>query len=96
MTVLKDLVGAGEEDQVRKILTHAHLSVVNAKWTDPHTKANALLQAHFSRSHISPDLQSDQRFVVPLATRLLQVSSFRIGPSNVKAHVLFEYLYNFI
>ena len=57
---------------MRKILIHAHLAVDNAKWTDPHTKANAMLQAHFARSNLSADLQADQRVVVPLATRLLQ------------------------
>ena len=57
---------------MRKILMHAHLAVENAKWTDPHTKANALLQAHFARSHLSGDMQADQAIVVPLATRLLQ------------------------
>ena len=60
---------------MRKILIHAHLAVDNAKWTDPHTKANALLQAHFARSNLSADLQADQRVVVPLATRLLQAHS---------------------
>ena len=60
---------------MRKILIHAHLAVDNAKWTDPHTKANALLQAHFARSNLSADLQADQRVVVPLATRLLQARS---------------------
>lgn len=61
---------------MRKILIHAHLAVESAKWTDPHTKANALLQAHFGRAHISVDLQSDQSRVLPLATRLLQVRSW--------------------
>ena len=51
------------------------MAVDNAKWTDPHTKANALLQAHFSRSNLTGDLQADQRVVVPLATRLLQVTT---------------------
>ena len=69
---------AGEDDVVRKILIHAHLAVDNAKWTDPHTKANALLQAHFGRSNMSADLQADQAAVLPLATRLLQVRANKI------------------
>ena len=65
---------AGEEDAVRRILMHAQLAVESAKWTDPHTKTNALLQAHFSRSNVSADLAADQRVIIPQATRLLQAS----------------------
>eukprot|EP00983_Pelagomonas_calceolata_P114795 1160128-Pelagomonas_calceolata.AAC.15 len=46
--------------------------VDSAKFTDPHTKVNALLQAHFSRTNITGDLSQDQRAVVPEAVRLLQ------------------------
>lgn len=67
----------GEEEAVRKILIHAPLAIESAKWGDPHTKANALLQAYFSRSNLALDLQADQRKIVPMATRLLQV-----GPSG--------------
>jgi len=42
-----------------------------AKYTDPHTKANILLQCHFSRMPIPVDLVGDQKVVVELATRLL-------------------------
>ena len=52
---------------------HAPLAVEAARWTDPHTKANALLQAHFSRSPVQGDLAADQRAVVLQAVRLLQV-----------------------
>lgn len=52
---------------------HAHMAVPNGKWTDPHTKANALLQSHFSGSHLSAAMQADQRTVLPLVMRLLQV-----------------------
>jgi pre-mRNA-splicing helicase BRR2 len=65
----------GDEEAVRRLLMHAQLAVESAKWGDPHTKANALLQAHFSRTHLGPDLQSDQRQVVGEATRLLQVGA---------------------
>ena len=64
---------AGDEDSVRKLLLHAPLAVEAPKWTDPHTKANSLLQAHFSRTALAGDLAADQRTVVPQATRLLQV-----------------------
>lgn len=56
------------------MLLHAPLPVEAPKWTDPHTKVNALLQAHFSRSSIpSGDLAADQRTVLQQTTRLLQV-----------------------
>lgn len=62
----------GEEDMVRKLMLHAPMSVEAPKWTDPHTKANALLQSHFSRRSLSDDLSADQRTVVGQSTRLLQ------------------------
>ena len=59
---------------MRKLLLHAPLPVDAPKWTDPHTKVNALLQAHFSRASIpSGDLAADQRTVLQQTTRLLQV-----------------------
>jgi hypothetical protein len=64
---------AGDEDAVRKLLLHAPLAVEAPKWTDPHTKANALMQAHFSRTVLAGDLAADQRTVVQQSTRLLQV-----------------------
>ena len=57
---------------MRRLLTHAPLAVTDARWTEPRTKANALLQAHFSRQPLSGDLAADQRTVVLQATRLLQ------------------------
>jgi hypothetical protein len=57
---------------VRRLLAHAPLAVTDARWSEPRTKANALLQAHFSRQPLSGDLAADQRTVVLQATRLLQ------------------------
>lgn len=61
---------------MRRLLIHAHMAVEDGKWTDPHTKANALLQCHFSRTNLSSDMQADQRTVLPLVMRLLQVMNF--------------------
>ena len=59
---------------MRKLLLHAPLAVDAPKWTDPHTKVNALLQSHFSRAAIpSGDLAADQRTALQQTTRLLQV-----------------------
>ncbi len=70
----------GEEEAVRKLLAHAPLAVERARYTDPHTKANALLQAHFTRSVkdakgnliVKGDLVTDQRAILVEASRLLQ------------------------
>jgi pre-mRNA-splicing helicase BRR2 len=62
----------GEEERVRRLINHQRFSFENPKCTDPHVKANALLQAHFSRQDISANLAMDQREVLLSATRLLQ------------------------
>ena len=68
---------------MRKLLLHAPLAVDAPKWTDPHTKVNALLQSHFSRASIpSGDLAADQRTVLQQTTRLLQVRSAAAGVSR--------------
>lgn len=63
----------GEENVVEKMLRHAAVSVDKPRYSDPHTKVNALLQAHFSRERLSGDLANDTRTSVKEAARLLQV-----------------------
>ncbi|KAG2697994.1 hypothetical protein I3760_07G130100 [Carya illinoinensis] len=65
-------VRPGEEDVVRRLINHQRFSFENPKCTDPHVKANALLQAHFSRQTVGGNLASDQREVLLSASRLLQ------------------------
>ncbi|XAR59953.1 RNA helicase [Bertholletia excelsa] len=62
----------GEEELIRKLINHQRFSFENPKCTDPHVKANALLQAHFSRQAVGGNLASDQREVLLSASRLLQ------------------------
>ncbi|KAL0699137.1 hypothetical protein Bca4012_055259 [Brassica carinata] len=62
----------GEEGRVRRLINHQRFSFENPNCTDPHVKANALLQAHFSRQDIITNLEMDQREVLVSATRLLQ------------------------
>ncbi|XP_048127007.1 DExH-box ATP-dependent RNA helicase DExH12-like [Rhodamnia argentea] len=62
----------GEEDAVRRLIHHQRFSLENPKATDPHVKANALLQAHFSRQPVGGNLALDQREVLLSASRLLQ------------------------
>ena len=66
------LVRPGEELAVEKLLRHAPLAVEKPRYADAHTKVNALLQSHISRSHMNPDLRHDARQAVLLAPKLLQ------------------------
>jgi pre-mRNA-splicing helicase BRR2 len=63
----------GEENVVEKMINHAPVAVDKPKFSDPHTKVNALLQAHFSRERLSGDLGNDARTAVRESARLLQV-----------------------
>ncbi len=62
----------GEEEVVRRLINHQRFSFENPKCTDPHVKANALLQAHFARQTVGGNLALDQREVLLSASRLLQ------------------------
>ncbi|GAV65809.1 DEAD domain-containing protein/Helicase_C domain-containing protein/Sec63 domain-containing protein [Cephalotus follicularis] len=62
----------GEEEVVRRLINHQRFSFENPRCTDPHVKANALLQAHFSRQPVGGNLALDQREVLLSASRLLQ------------------------
>ncbi|OIT02200.1 dexh-box atp-dependent rna helicase dexh12 [Nicotiana attenuata] len=62
----------GEEELLRRLINHQRFSFENPKYTDPHVKAKALLQAHFSRQMVGGSLASDQQEVLLSASRLLQ------------------------
>ncbi|KAK3020100.1 hypothetical protein RJ639_003724 [Escallonia herrerae] len=62
----------GEEDLIRRLINHQRFSFDSPKCSDPHVKANALLQAHFSRQVVGGNLASDQKEVLLYASRLLQ------------------------
>ncbi|KAJ3381344.1 DEIH-box ATPase [Entophlyctis sp. JEL0112] len=47
---------------------------INNKLMDPHVKTNILLQAHFSRLSLPPDLESDQKVILSRVLRLIQAS----------------------
>lgn len=66
------LVRPGEEGVVEKLLAHAPLALDTPKYGDPHSKVNALLQAHFSRIPLSPDMAADSSMVLGRSIRLLQ------------------------
>ncbi|PIA32529.1 hypothetical protein AQUCO_04400019v1 [Aquilegia coerulea] len=62
----------GEEESIRRLINHQRFSFENRKLTDPDVKANALLQAHFSRHTVKGNLAADQQEVLLSASRLLQ------------------------
>ncbi|XP_030492966.2 DExH-box ATP-dependent RNA helicase DExH12 [Cannabis sativa] len=62
----------GEDNHVRRLINHQRFSFENPKCADPHVKANALLQAHFSRQPLGGNLALDQREVLLSSSRLLQ------------------------
>eukprot|EP00299_Pterocystis_sp_00344_P017283 c8663_g1_i1.p1 GENE.c8663_g1_i1~~c8663_g1_i1.p1 ORF type:complete len:1193 (-),score=289.98 c8663_g1_i1:9-3494(-) len=67
-----------EDMALRQLAGHLPLRIEKPKYTEPSTKANILLQAHFSRtslkvssSTLTAEIQEDQRQVVVIASRLL-------------------------
>ncbi|KEH28731.1 U5 small nuclear ribonucleoprotein 200 kDa helicase [Medicago truncatula] len=62
----------GEEEVVRRLINHLRFSFESPKVKDPHVKANALLQAHFSWQFVGGNLALDQREVLLSANKLLQ------------------------
>ncbi|XP_062003266.1 DExH-box ATP-dependent RNA helicase DExH12-like [Rosa rugosa] len=71
----------GEEEVIRRLINHHRFSFENPNFTDPHVKANALLQAHFARHHVAGDLSLDQLEVLLSASRLLH-AIFDVIASN--------------
>jgi pre-mRNA-splicing helicase BRR2 len=61
----------GEEDFIERLVRHQRFSI-EKPYGDPHVKANALLQAHFSRHNVVGNLAADQREILLSAHRLLQ------------------------
>ncbi|KAJ3264529.1 DEIH-box ATPase [Chytriomyces hyalinus] len=55
-------------------LGNATGSKINNKLMDPHVKTNILLQAHFSRLSLPPDLESDQKLILGRVLRLIQAT----------------------
>lgn len=63
----------GEENLLRNMAAHLPVSIMHIpSYTDPHVKANILLQAHFSRKPLPTDIRGDQAKVLTLAIPLLQ------------------------
>jgi len=65
-------VRSGEEATLYGLAQSLGMKVEKDKLNDPHTKAQLLLNAHFSRTPITTDLSSDQKLILEHAVRLLQ------------------------
>eukprot|EP00124_Ichthyophonus_hoferi_P001685 Ihof_evm4s95 gene=Ihof_evmTU4s95 len=60
------------EDRVLKQMADRLPIKLENKFSDPHIKANLLLQAHFSRMNLSSEMETDLEEVLVKAVRLLQ------------------------
>nr|GMD40293.1 DExH-box ATP-dependent RNA helicase DExH12-like [Ipomoea batatas] len=72
----------GEEELIRRLINHQRFSFENPKYSDPHVKANALLQAHFSRQVVGGNLAADQQQVLLSANRLLQALVYVVSSNG--------------
>ncbi|CAG8581624.1 7898_t:CDS:2 [Paraglomus occultum] len=61
-----------EDILLKKIYDRLPVKLGNPKFNSPHIKTNILLQSHFSRTQLPPDLQSDQIVVLGKVISLLQ------------------------
>jgi pre-mRNA-splicing helicase BRR2 len=61
-----------EERTLKQLAGHQPIKVDVGKRVEPNSKANILLQAHFTRDSLSADLMLDQQKVLEDALRLLQ------------------------
>ena len=61
-----------EETILKRIYERLPVKIDGANFLDPHFKTVILLQSHFSRVQLPPDLESDQRIVLEKVLRLIQ------------------------
>lgn len=62
----------GEEKLLRKMAMHLPLKIEKLNYASAATKVNILLQSHFSRRALSPDLIVDLNFILEQTPRLIQ------------------------
>jgi len=60
-----------EDDILRQLLQKVPYKPINPKLSDPHIKANLLMQAHMSRLELPPEIQIDVQNILPTAIRLI-------------------------
>jgi len=77
-----------EDDALEGLARHMPQKIDGARYNDPHTKANVILQCHFSRRDVGREMQADQAVVLDKATRLLQAMVDVISSSGWLAPAL--------
>lgn len=68
----KVIIRSGDEDVLYKLSQHCPLKIENAKFNDPHTKVNLLLQSHFSRIKLNSELEQDKQTILIECQKLIQ------------------------
>ena len=63
-----------EDTVIRRIYEHCPVKYSNVNFHDSHTKTNILLQAHFSRLQLPPDLEFDQKLILNKIIPLIQAA----------------------
>lgn len=76
------LIRHHEEEKLERLSRHCPVRIQEANFSDPHTKVNILLQSHFSRMVVNPDLEVDQREVLPKCIPLLSAMVDVVGSSR--------------
>ncbi|KAI7854305.1 Sec63 Brl domain-containing protein [Circinella umbellata] len=61
-----------EDNVLKRIYERLPVRLANPKFNTPRIKTNILLQAHFSRLQLTPDLQSDQSLILSRIIPLIQ------------------------
>ena len=77
-----------EDDVLQQLAMHCPQAIDEAVYHDPHTKANVLLQCHFSRREVGREMGVDTASVLEKATRLLQATVDVISSSGWLAPAL--------
>ena len=61
-----------EDVVLKRVYDRLPVKLANPKFNDPHIKTNILLQSHFSRLTLPPDLESDQKDILSKIVSLIQ------------------------
>ncbi|CAK9298582.1 unnamed protein product [Gordionus sp. m RMFG-2023] len=61
-----------EDNILKQLANKVEYKLTNPKYSDPHVKANLLLQAHLSRMQLSSELQTDTEDILAKSIRLIQ------------------------
>lgn len=77
-----------EDNVLKQLSLHCPVQLDEPKFNDPHTKANVLLQCHFSRREVGRELASDLASVLDKSPRLLQAMVDVISSSGWLAPAL--------